>query len=230
MLNVEEDASQSGWGALPSLLGWVQEGSITSLCSPLCPPGYCTPPQGSSVWAGEVSKCSRVYLLVSSSSYVRFSGLSWKLSPGWGPPHGRSGLAWWCSGEPGARGTPTRWTALWGPPARAQPSHPAPQTQTQSPPASLGTEVFNLFKGGTLLAAGERCLTALWPVTRLKKMGCQNVPALKTQTAADAGAKMFKFPCYTSDDFHGIDRKRQKCGNCTYICLISRGVIRQQVC
>ena len=34
-------------------------------------------------------------------------------------------------------------------------------TQTQSPPASLGTGVFNLFKGGTSLAAGERCLTAL---------------------------------------------------------------------
>lgn len=35
------------------------------------------------------------------------------------------------------------------------------QTRTQSPPASLGTRVFNLFKGGTSLAAGERCLTAL---------------------------------------------------------------------
>lgn len=67
------------------------------------------------------------------------------------------------------------------------------------------------------------------PRLSLKKVGRQSAPALKTQKAAAAGAKMSNFTFKTSGNFHGIDRRRQKCGNGTYICPISHGVIGQQL-
>lgn len=54
--------------SLSSLPGWVQEGSITSISSVPCPPGYCAPPQGTSMGAGRGCTCSTVYLLLSSFS------------------------------------------------------------------------------------------------------------------------------------------------------------------
>lgn len=62
LLKIEDHVFQSGWGVLPSLLGWVQEVSVASICSPLCPLGYCTPPQSTLIWAGGAPECNRVYL------------------------------------------------------------------------------------------------------------------------------------------------------------------------
>lgn len=83
---------------------------------------------------------------------------------------------------------------LYRSPARAQLSHPA-HTDTKSPPASLGQVFLIYFQEAHhwQLGKGVSLPFDLWLC--LKKMGCQNAPALKMKSAAATGIKMFGFTC-----------------------------------
>lgn len=112
---------------------------------------------------------------------------------------------------------------------KAQPSSPA-HTDTHRPHLPLwGQGCLIYLKEAHRWQLGKGVLLPFDPRLSLKKTGCQDVPALKMQAAAAAGAKMFKLTCQPSDNFHRIDRRWQKCGNDTIICPISHGAVGQQL-
>lgn len=158
-----------GVGEECSLLPWLGAAGFhhLHLLSPVSPRVLCSSLRHHSEME-EALNAARVYLLVSSFSCMDFSRV-WKLSSGWGPWHRRSGLAQWCSGEPWARESLTL-SSFTGALQGHSWAHLA-HVDTTSPPASLGAGGFDLFQGGTSLTAGERCLTALWPVALLEENG-----------------------------------------------------------
>lgn len=184
-----------GVGEECSLLPWVQQGSITSICSPLGPQDAVLLSE-TKFWVGGDSKCSKgvfsgeqfeLYAFLKAVSHV------WKLSSSCGPWHGRSGLAQWFSGEFWAWGSLTLSNFRGALQGHSQAIVP---TWTQSPHLLLWEQVFLIyFKEAHhwQLGKGVSLPFDLWLC--LKKMGCQNAPALKMNSAAATGTKMFRFTC-----------------------------------
>lgn len=161
---------KSGWGVLPSsLAGCSKAPSPASALA--CIPQDTVLLAETLLWAGGGSNAAgciywwaALALCISEGSLTCLEAQPWLGAMAWEVRLGTVML----------RRAPsmgiTHTERLYRSPARAQPSHPA-HTDTNSPPASLGAGVFDLFRGGTSLTAGERCLTALWPVTRLEENG-----------------------------------------------------------